>query len=117
MGTLWRLLRRRNVQILTEEHQEAGKLVRALGVGEWHLFSGGQKRIKKGDRFLICSDGLYRNIKLEEVRQWGKRAVNDDGEANRMLRQLLERKKHLKEKDNISALYFGYGKREGKGKV
>lgn len=111
------LLKRRSVQILTKEHQKVGKLVRALGVGEWHLFSSGCKRIKKGDRFLLCSDGLYRNIKLEEVRQWGKRAVNDDGEANRMLRQLLERKKHLNEQDNISALYFGYGKREGKGKV
>ena len=66
---------------------------------------------------MKIQSGLYRNIKLEEVRQWGKRAVNDDGEANRMLRQLLERQKHLKEKDNISALYFGYGKREGKGKV
>ena len=31
--------------------------------------------------------------------------------------QLLEKKKHLKEQDNISALYFGYGKKEGKGKA
>ena len=111
------LLRRRSIQILTKEHQEAGKLVRALGVGEWHLFSCGKKRIKKWDKFLLCSDGLYRNLKPEEVRRWGKRIVNGDREANRMLKQLLDKKKHLNEQDNISALYFGYGKREGKGKA
>ena len=110
------LLRKRRVYILTKEHQEEGKLVRALGVGEWHLFACGRKRMKKGDKFLLCSDGLYRKLETEEVRQWGKRTVNSDMEANRMLRQLLERKKHLKEQDNISALYFGYRKK-GKGSL
>ena len=105
------LLRKRRAKILSKEHQEAGKLVRALGVGEWHLFTTGRRKIKNGDKFLLCSDGLYRNLFLEELKQWAKKHVYSDVEANRMLRLLWEKKKNLKEKDNISALYFGYGKR------
>ena len=105
------LLRKRKAKILSKEHQEAGKLVRALGVGEWHLFTAGRTKIKNGDKFLLCSDGLYRNLSLEELKQWAKKPVYSDAEANRMLRQLLEKKKNRKEKDNISALYFGYEKK------
>ena len=111
------LLRKRKAKILSKEHQEAGKLVRALGVGEWYLFTTGRRKLRNGDKFLLCSDGLYRNLSLEELKQWGKKAVYSDAEANRMLRQLWEKKKNLKEKDNISALYFGYGKRESKGSL
>lgn len=111
------LFRRRSAGILTKEHQKEGKLVCALGVGEWHLFTFGKKRMKKGDKILLCSDGLYRKLTLEELKQWSGRMISDDLQANRMLKQLLEKKKYLKEKDNISALYLGYGTKESKGTV
>ena len=110
-------VKEKRAKVLSNDHLERGKLVRALGVGEWHLFCNGKKRIKKGDKFLLCSDGLYRNITLHEVKQWSQKPIYNDTEANRMLRQLWERKKNLKEKDNISALYFGYRKAENKEKL
>lgn len=108
-------LGKRKAKILTQDHLEEGKLVRALGVGEWHTFSYGKRRIKKGDKFLLCSDGLYRNLKLEELKCWSKRSVYNEMQATRMLKQLLERKKNMKEQDNISALYFGYVAKENEG--
>ena len=108
------LLRKRKARILTQDHIYSGQLNRALGVGEWHLFSCGQRRIKRGDKFLLCSDGLYKKLSLQELHCVAKRTICNDAGANRMLRQLLEKKKNLKERDNISALYFGYGTREGR---
>ncbi len=95
--------------LLTKDHKENGKLTRAIGVGEWHLFSTGKKRIKRKDRFLLCTDGFYRNLQMDELKNWARKPVWNDAGANRMLKIMLEKKKHLKEGDNISALYFGIG--------
>ena len=110
-------LSKRKTRILTRDHLEEGKLVRALGVGQWHLFSYGKKRIKKGDKFLLCSDGFYRNLSLEELKRWSQKTIYSDTQANRMLKQLLERKKNMKEQDNISALYFGHAEKESRGSL
>ena len=111
------LLGKRKARILTEDHTYGGKLIRALGVGEWHLFSYGKKRIKRRDQLLLCTDGLYRNLKVEELDCLAKRPICNDAGANRILRQLLEKKKQRKEQDNISALYFGYAAKEGRRNV
>lgn len=111
------LFNRKKVRILTKEHQnEKGELLQAIGVGQWQILESKKRRIKNGDRFLICSDGVYRHLQLQDVKKWAGKEICSDEQANRMLRQLGEKKKYMGEKDNISALYFGYGKREGKGK-
>lgn len=106
------LFRGRKVKKITKEHQnEKGNLNRAIGVGNWKLLDTGKIRIKKKDKILLCSDGLYRNMDLEEFRMWGQREVESDEQAKRMLRQLFRKKVSKGEKDNLSAIYFGYGKR------
>ena len=85
---------------------------RAIGVGEWKLLENGSVRIGKNDRLLLCSDGLYRNLEQEEWNTWFGKRVSSDEQANRMLKQLLGRKIAKGEKDNLSALYFGYTKKE-----
>lgn len=103
------LLRDKKVKKLTTEHHDKkGNLNRAIGVGEWHLLSMDYRRIRKGDRFLLCSDGLYRNLDPEELRIWNRRKVENDTQAERMLKQIFQKKISGGEKDNISALYFGY---------
>ena len=100
--------RKRKIRILTKEHHdEEGRLLKAIGVGQWQLPDVGQRNVKKGDKFLVCTDGLYKKLHKDELRRWAMRGIADDGQANRMLRQLLEKKRNLSEKDNISALYFG----------
>ena len=107
------LLRDKKVKKLTEEHHDKrGNLNRAIGVGEWHLLSANFRKIKKGDRYLLCSDGFYRNLDQEELRIWGKRKVKNDVQADRMLKQIFQKKIAFGEKDNISALYFGYIEKE-----
>lgn len=107
------LYRNKKVKKLTTEHQDKqGNLIRAIGVGEWKLLDTGCMRIRKNDRLLLCSDGLYRNLEKEEWKTWFKNKVADDEQANRMLKQLLGKKMAKGEKDNVSALYFGYGKKE-----
>ena len=102
------LIRENKVRILTKEHQEEkGRLNRAVGVGRWYLPDMGSRKIRKKDKFLLCTDGFYRNLDIEELRIWGKRAVENDVQAERMLRQIFQKKMIMGEKDNISALYFG----------
>ena len=102
------LIRENKVKKLTKEHQEEkGRLNRAIGTGLWHLPAMGSRRIRKKDKFLLCSDGFYRNLDAEELRVWGKRKVETDMQADRMLRQIFQKKMANGEKDNISALYFG----------
>lgn len=103
------LIRNTKVRILTQEHHdERGNLNRAIGVGEWHLLCEERSKIRKGDKILLCTDGFYRNLDKEELRLWGKRKVDSDGQADRMLKQIFQKKINRGEKDNISALYFGY---------
>lgn len=102
------LMREKKVRKLTEEHHDCkGNLNRAIGVGKWYQPVMGSKRIRKKDKFLLCTDGFYRNLDMEELRIWGKRKVEDGTQADRMLRQIFQKKIAAGEKDNISALYFG----------
>ena len=106
------LFRGKKVKIITREHQnEKGNLNRAIGVGSWNLLDSGRMRIRKTDKILLCTDGLYRNLDLEELRMWGGRKVWDDEQAKRMLKQLFQKKIYKGEKDNLSAIYFGYVKK------
>ena len=103
------LIRNTKVRKLTKEHHDRrGNLNRAIGVGEWYLLSEECRKIRRGDRFLLCTDGFYRNLDREELRIWGKRKMENSGQADRMLKQIFQKKINCGEKDNISALYFGY---------
>lgn len=107
------LLRKRKVKQLTEEHHDKnGNLNRAVGVGQWYLFCGGQKKLGKRERILICSDGFYRNLSKEELRIWNKKEIRNNEQADRMLKQIYQKKISAGEQDNISALYFGYPKKQ-----
>lgn len=100
-------------KLTREHHDERGNLNRAIGVGEWYLLSGKQMRLGKKDRILVCSDGFYRNLDIDELRMWNKRKVESSSQADRMLKQIFQKKIAMGEQDNISALYFGYNEKQG----
>ena len=103
------LFRGRKVKRLTTEHQnKKGNLNRAIGVGEWRVLDSGRLRIRRKDKILLCSDGLYRNMDSKELQMWGQRKVENDEQARRMLKQLFQKKVSQGEKDNLSAIFFGY---------
>lgn len=103
------LLRKNKVKKLTrEQHDENGNLNRAIGVGTWHMPTVVKHKMKKKDRFLVCSDGFYRSLDVEELKIWNRRKIEDDIQADRMLKQIFQKIIATGEQDNISALYFGY---------
>ena len=102
------LLRKRRSKILTRKDQnERGHLTRALGVGDWHLLEMKKRRVRRNDRWLLCSDGFYGCLKEKELSLLGKQRIGSDEQAKRMLKQLWEKKQNITGKDNASALYFG----------
>lgn len=108
------LLRNKRVKRLTGEHHDSkGNLTRAIGVGEWHLLVQGWKTFKRKDRILMCSDGFYRNLGIEELRAWNQRRIDGNVQADRMLKQVFQKKLYGGEQDNISALYFGGMDKQG----
>lgn len=111
------LIRKGNIRKLTKEHCESnGAINRALGVGEWHLVNMGRVKVKNEDSFLLCTDGFYRKLPEEVLQIWAKIRCRDDKHAGRMLKQIYQKKIFMREKDNISAIYFGIGKKK-KGEV
>lgn len=91
---------------LTIDHQEEdGALNRALGVGSWRGVSMGRKRIRKGDRILLCTDGFYRGLLLEELYSYLACQLSGEEQMKRLLQQIAERKLTMGEQDNLSALY------------
>lgn len=102
------LLGKRKSKILTRKDQnEKGHLTRALGVGEWHLLEIKKRRVRQKDKLLLCSDGFYGCLKEKEWRFLGKQQISGDEQAERILKQLWEKKQTITGKDNASALYFG----------
>lgn len=103
------LFRQGKVKRITVDHQdEKGNLSRAIGVGEWKVLDSGSTKIRRKDKVLLCTDGLYRNLSEKEWQVWFEKKVSSDEQAKRMLKQLFQKKMAKGEKDNLSAIYFGY---------
>lgn len=110
------LLKKRKYKILTsKDHNEKGYLTKALGVGEWHLLSIKKYKVRRKDKWLLCSDGFYSHFQEREFCLLGKQKIYGDGQAERLLKQLWEKKRTIKGKDNASALYFGFTTKQSGG--
>lgn len=108
------LLGRKKVQILTKEEQDQrGNLIHAMGIGPWRSLTIKIRKVKKGDRILLCTDGLYRKLEKKDLYFWSRKEIESDVQADRMLRQLYEKKISKGEKDNISGIYFGNVTKKG----
>lgn len=102
-------LKRGKVKRLTTDHKEKkGALTRALGVGEWSLPEMGKVRLLKRDRILLCTDGFYRGLSEEEIKTVMARKIENNQTAERILKQIYQKKRSMGEKDDISVIYLGY---------
>lgn len=101
-------------QLTKEDCEKNGAINKAVGVGEWNQLQIGEGRITKGDLFLLCTDGFYKRLEAEELSVWAKRKISNENQAERMLRQIYQKKIAMDERDNISALYLGI-KRKSRG--
>lgn len=107
-------LRGRQMHCVTREHnyamlakentcgRQGEQLISYLGMGTAELFDGSNKSFptKKGDRLLLCTDGLSRNLKQEELAELLYSGENPE-EICDSLRKALEAKRPAKQ-DNAS---------------
>lgn len=91
------------------EHANYGKLTQAVGIASRMAMRGKRDVLKKGDRFLLCSDGLYKMCGEEAVKgllKEYKGKKNGDKLLGRILREVYENGA----KDNISVVLVWWRK-------
>ena len=94
-------------QMTRNNCEKNGALNRAIGTGEWHKLTMGYQRWRTNDKILLCTDGFYRKLDEKELERWFQGTFTKDLQAERILKQIGQRKIAMGEKDNISALYCG----------
>jgi protein phosphatase len=76
-----------------------GSLVRVLGFDQWLVVEESEVLLSEGDRWLVCSDGLYRMISDEEML-----GVLRQGDPEECVWNLVERALGRGASDNVTAV-------------
>ena len=85
-------------QALTFEHSNI--ILQALGASASVIVEMTQVRLRRGDRLLLCSDGLSGLVPKEEIRT----ALGDKDDPTAICIKLINRAKELGGHDNITAI-------------
>lgn len=83
-----------------ENHPERNMITRALGSEEKVEPDFYQFQVYKGDRILLCTDGLYNEVQEEEISEISKIAID----TQVMAQELIERANEYGGRDNISVI-------------
>lgn len=96
------------IKQLTRDHiHKAHVLSRCIGAGRCDMPAYKTGRVRKGDGFLLCSDGLYGHISDKELAESLRpRQIREERQIKRILRELSDRAYARGENDNISAVYI-----------
>lgn len=90
---------------LTEEEAKKDKrqhkLTQCLGMDQDPSPDFFKGKYNKGDFFLLCSDGMYNTMDLEEIKQI---VTNKKNNTKTKLNQLMKQAKNNGEKDNITGV-------------
>jgi protein phosphatase len=82
-----------------ETHRGAHVLTRAVGIKQELRLELRYAPVEEGDRFLLCSDGLYNPVELNDIR-----ALLGQGEAQDACRSLIDRALECGGRDNITVI-------------
>jgi len=99
----------KRINLLTRDDVHNGMLTRCLGSFRWQgtLFKKGH--VMKNDVFLVCSDGFYHRFSKNEMRMIMTAKVSGEEQAQRFLREAVQRLRLKGEKDDISVIYVKVG--------
>jgi len=91
----------------SQENAEA--LISYLGIGDLRLIDGNKRPIlmEKGDKFLLCSDGLYRSMDKKQIMELLLRAPEEAGRAAQTLTASVMQRCQGKQ-DNTSVVLVTY---------
>ncbi|MBX2823580.1 MAG: protein phosphatase 2C domain-containing protein [Gammaproteobacteria bacterium] len=87
-----------------ENHPSSNVITRAIGVHEKLELDVIEIAVEPGDRFLICSDGLFKDVKFDEVRE--KLCAPS---AQQALRELVKQALDRGGTDNVTAIVVQAG--------
>lgn len=88
-----------NITADQANHHSAHVLTRAVGVHKTLRLSLTQHTVRSGDRFLLCSDGLYNSIARDDIR-----ALLGRADLNQALSELFDAALQGGGQDNITAI-------------
>lgn len=84
------------------EQHLVGKLVAAVGIQREPLYRMQTEKLKKGDRFLLCSDGIYRFVPQDMIRS---ALLRRNTEPQQLLRSFQNTVRQAGAGDNLSLIY------------
>jgi len=87
-----------------ENHPSANVITRAIGAIENVELDVVQGTIYPGDRFLLCSDGLYRELAEGEI----SHSMQFDGQPNIIAASLMDRALKRKARDNVTVIAINF---------
>jgi serine/threonine protein phosphatase PrpC len=88
-----------------EAHPAANVITRAVGAAEELFIDVELERLQDGDRYLLCSDGLYKEIAEEEICEYLQR-----GSCSDACRELIGAALQRGSRDNVTALVVDFEK-------
>jgi len=83
-----------------EHHPSSNIITRAIGVHDKLRVDVQYTTMQPGDQFLICSDGLYKDLLSTEIEELMANAVSADQSVNKLVNLALERGGS----DNVTAI-------------
>lgn len=84
------------------DHPHGNLVTRAVGAADKLLLDVEIIPLQEGDLFILCSDGLEREVAEEEMSR-----VLDDWDASRLSRDMLERALAYGARDNVTVITVG----------
>ncbi len=82
-----------------EEHPSSNVITRAIGASEDLYLSTAVDKAQPGDIYVLCSDGLYRDVKAEEILH-----LSNNPDINDFCQTLLKLALSREAKDNITTI-------------
>lgn len=100
-----RELARGTMTLEEAEHSKLkNKLTQCIGASKDLMPQLGVGTVQNGTCFLLCSDGLYHTISLDEIMELQKRSYMTEEALDRFCCQIVDRAIERGEKDNISVI-------------
>lgn len=106
--------KRKRITLLTTDHVQGKnrltKCVCSFGYFQPDFRMG---VLKKGEAFLLCSDGFWHEMDMEELAESLEPVPMAEGRYDRRLREIGEAAMRREERDNLSAIYIRTQKETG----
>lgn len=101
------ILGKRNRKLTTDQLNERGELIQAVGVGKVPEIMAGHGRYGRRNAFLLCSDGFAGCLNRQRLKGlWECSRKGDNNKTQKMMQEILARGRQKGERDNCTAIYI-----------